>query len=65
MSREEEIVMRDVVNVGLVVNDRINQEVVSQLDLKEALEALRHVSHPYTTHPKKVISSAPTYPPLG
>lgn len=56
MSREEEIVLRDVMNAGLVVSDRIGREVASQLDLEEALEASRYASHPYTTHPREVIS---------
>lgn len=55
MAREEEIVMRDVNNAGLVVSDRIGREVASQLDLEEALEASRYASHPYTTHPREVI----------
>lgn len=53
MSREEEIVMRDVANAGLVVSDRIGREAASQLDLEEALEASRYASHPYTTHPRE------------
>lgn len=57
MAREEEIVMRDVNNAGLVVSDRIGREVASQLDLEEALEASRYASHPYTTHPREVIYS--------
>ena len=56
MAREEEIVMLDVTNAGLVVSDRIGREVASQLDLEEALEASRYASHPYTTHPREVIS---------
>ena len=54
MAREEEIVMRDVTNAGLVVSDRIGREVASQFDLEEALEASRYASHPYTTHPREV-----------
>ena len=57
MAREEEIVMLDVTNAGLVVSDRIGREVASQLDLEEALEASRYASHPYTTHPREVISN--------
>ncbi|GAV66265.1 Nucleoporin_C domain-containing protein/Nucleoporin_N domain-containing protein [Cephalotus follicularis] len=57
MSLEEEIVMRDVSNAGLVVSDRIGREVASQLDLEEALEASRYTSHPYSTHPRE-------WPPL-
>lgn len=48
--------MRDVTNAGLVVSDRIGREVSSQLDLEEALEASRYASHPYSTHPREVIS---------
>lgn len=54
MSSEEEILMRDVTNAGLVVSDRIGREVASQLDVEEALEASRYASHPYTTHPREV-----------
>lgn len=54
MSWEDEIVMRDVTNAGLVVSDRIGREVSSQLDLEEALEASRYASHPYSTHPREV-----------
>ncbi|WVZ26524.1 hypothetical protein V8G54_005068 [Vigna mungo] len=53
MSWEDEIVMRDVTNAGLVVSDRIGREVSSQLDLEEALEASRYTSHPYSTHPRE------------
>lgn len=56
MSWEDEIVMRDVTNAGLVVSDRIGREVSSQLDLEEALEASRYTSHPYSTHPREVAS---------
>jgi len=56
MSWEDEIVMRDVTNAGLVVSDRIGREVSSQLDLEEALEASRYTSHPYSTHPREVSS---------
>lgn len=56
MSWEDEIVMRDVTNAGLVVSDRIGREVASQLDLEEALEASRYASHPYSTHPREVFS---------
>ncbi|KAJ8770027.1 hypothetical protein K2173_009765 [Erythroxylum novogranatense] len=52
MSWEEEIVLRDVTNAGLVVSDRIGREVTAQLDLEEALEASRYASHPYSTHPR-------------
>ncbi|KAJ9135718.1 hypothetical protein P3X46_032870 [Hevea brasiliensis] len=54
---EEEIVLRDVTNAGLVVSDRIGREVAAQLDLEEALEASRYASHPYSTHPRE-------WPPL-
>ncbi|XP_057415824.1 nuclear pore complex protein NUP155 [Lotus japonicus] len=57
MSWEDEIVMRDVTNAGLVVSDRIGREVSSQLDFEEALEASRYVSHPYSTQPRE-------WPPL-
>ncbi|KAJ4843720.1 hypothetical protein Tsubulata_012870 [Turnera subulata] len=57
MSWEEEVVLRDVTNAGLVVSDRIGREVASQIDLEEALEASRYVSHPYSTHPRE-------WPPL-
>ncbi|XVE85482.1 hypothetical protein DITRI_Ditri17bG0094000 [Diplodiscus trichospermus] len=57
MSWEEEIVLRDVTNAGLVVSDRIGREVAAQLDLEEALEASRYASHPYSTHPRE-------WPPL-
>ncbi|OMO93980.1 Nucleoporin protein [Corchorus olitorius] len=57
MSWEEEIVMRDVTNAGLVVGDRIGREVAAQLDLEESLEASRYASHPYSTHPRE-------WPPL-
>ncbi|XP_073059527.1 nuclear pore complex protein NUP155 [Primulina eburnea] len=51
------IVMRDVTNAGLVVSDRIGREVAGQMDLEEALEASRYISHPYSTHPRE-------WPPL-
>ncbi|XP_043704564.1 nuclear pore complex protein NUP155-like [Telopea speciosissima] len=57
MSREEEIVVRDVTNAGLVVSDRISRDVSAQLDLEEALEAARYASHPYSSHPRE-------WPPL-
>ncbi|WCJ33618.1 Nuclear pore complex protein NUP155 [Euphorbia peplus] len=57
MSWDEEIVLRDVTNAGLVVSDRIGREVGSQLDLEEALEASRYASHPYSTQPRE-------WPPL-
>ncbi|XVF85446.1 hypothetical protein PTKIN_Ptkin17bG0118800 [Pterospermum kingtungense] len=57
MSWEEDIVMRDVTNAGLVVSDRIGREVAAQLDLEEALEASRYASHPYSTYPRE-------WPPL-
>ncbi|CAM8876478.1 unnamed protein product [Rhodiola kirilowii] len=57
MSREEEIVLRDVANAGIVVSDRISRDVSLQLDLEEALEASRYTSHPYSTHPRE-------WPPL-
>ncbi|KAJ7954324.1 Nuclear pore complex protein [Quillaja saponaria] len=57
MSWEDEIVMRDVTNAGIVVSDRIGREVASQLDLEEALEASRYASHPYSAHPRE-------WPPL-
>lgn len=54
MSREDEVVLRDVTSAGLVVSDRIGREIASQLDLEEALEASRYASHPYSSHPKEV-----------
>ncbi|CAN1311568.1 Nuclear pore complex protein NUP155 [Linum perenne] len=57
MSGEEDLVIRDVKNAGLVVSDRIGRELSSQLDLEEALEASRYASHPYSTHPRE-------WPPL-
>ncbi|KAK9740638.1 hypothetical protein RND81_03G050200 [Saponaria officinalis] len=54
---EDEIVMRDVTHAGLVVSDRINNDVSNRLDLEDALAAARLSSHPYTTHPKE-------WPPL-
>ncbi|RYR17778.1 hypothetical protein Ahy_B03g062459 [Arachis hypogaea] len=57
MSWEDEVVMRDVTNAGLVVSDRIGREVSPQLDLEEALEASRYASHPYSTLPRE-------WPPL-
>ncbi|KAF8398942.1 hypothetical protein HHK36_014807 [Tetracentron sinense] len=57
MSREEEIVIRDVTNAGLVVSDRIGRDVAVQIDLEEALEASRYVSHPYSSLPRE-------WPPL-
>ena len=56
MSWDDEIVVRDVTNAGLVVSDRINRDVAAQTDLEEALEASRYTSHPYSTHPREVIS---------
>lgn len=53
MSWEDEIVMRDVTNAGLVVSDRIGREVALQLDLEESLEASRYASHPYSAYPKE------------
>lgn len=54
MSRDEEIVLRDVSNAGIVVSDRISRDLSSQLDLEEALEASRYTSHPYSSHPREV-----------
>ncbi|KAK4400101.1 Nuclear pore complex protein [Sesamum angolense] len=54
---ENEVVMRDVTNAGLVVSDRIGREIAGQVDLEEALEASRYSSHPYSTHPRE-------WPPL-
>ncbi|OIW10086.1 hypothetical protein TanjilG_21923 [Lupinus angustifolius] len=53
MSWEEEIVMRDVTNAGLVVSDRIARELSSHLDLEESLEASRYATHPYSTNPRE------------
>lgn len=55
MSWDNEIVMRDVTNAGLVVSDRIGRDVASQVDLEDALEASRYASHPYTAQPREVI----------
>lgn len=57
MAWEDEIVLRDVLNAGLVVSDRVGREAAAQLDLEEALEAARYASHPYSTHPRE-------WPPL-
>lgn len=54
MSGDNEIVMRDVTNAGLVVSDRIGRDVASQIDLEDALEASRYASHPYTAQPREV-----------
>lgn len=54
MSWEDEIVLRDVTNAGIVVSDRIGREAGSQFDLEETLEAARYASHPYSTHPREV-----------
>ncbi|KAL6543857.1 hypothetical protein OROGR_010354 [Orobanche gracilis] len=54
---ENEVVMRDVTNAGLVISDHIGREIAGQLDLEEALEASRYSSHPYSTHPRE-------WPPL-
>ncbi|KAL7149542.1 hypothetical protein ABFS83_05G048200 [Erythranthe nasuta] len=54
---ENEVVMRDVTNAGLVVSDRIGREIAGHVDLEEALEASRYSSHPYTSHPRE-------WPPL-
>ncbi|KAL6577515.1 hypothetical protein OROMI_009843 [Orobanche minor] len=52
---ENEVVMRDVTNAGLVISDHIGREIAGQLDLEEALEASRYSSHPYSTHPREFI----------
>ncbi|KAK3027483.1 hypothetical protein RJ639_040284, partial [Escallonia herrerae] len=57
MSWENEVVLRDVSNAGIVVSDRIGRDLATQLDLEEALEASRYASHPYTAHPRE-------WPPL-
>ncbi|KAK9099995.1 hypothetical protein Scep_023425 [Stephania cephalantha] len=57
MSRDEEIVLRDVSNAGLVVSDRIARDAATHLDLEESLEVARYASHPYSAHPKE-------WPPL-
>lgn len=54
-SWEEEVVLRDVTNAGIVVSDHIAREAASKLDLEEALEASRYASHPYAAHPREVI----------
>ncbi|KAJ0492375.1 putative nucleoporin, nucleoporin, nucleoporin, subdomain 1 [Helianthus annuus] len=57
MSLENDIVMRDIMKASVVVSDRIGRDVSAQLDLEEALEASRYISHPYSTHPSE-------WPPL-
>ncbi|KAF5207744.1 Nuclear pore complex protein, partial [Thalictrum thalictroides] len=57
MSWENEIVVRDVTNAGLVVSDRVGRDAATQIDLEEALEASRYSSHPYATQPKEWPSS--------
>ena len=49
------VVMRDVTHAGLVVSDRINNDISNRLDLEDSLAAARLSSHPYTTHPKEVV----------
>ncbi|XP_074264142.1 nuclear pore complex protein NUP155 [Silene latifolia] len=56
-AKEDEVVMRDVTHAGLVVSDRISNELSNRLDLDDALNAARSSSHPYTTPPKE-------WPPL-
>ncbi|MFS7992901.1 hypothetical protein Hanom_Chr12g01087751 [Helianthus anomalus] len=53
MSLENDIVMRDIMKASVVVSDRIGRDVSAQLDLEEALEASRYISHPYSTHPRE------------
>lgn len=55
MALDEDVVLRDVTNAGVVISDRIAREAATQLDLEEALEASRYASDPYTTHPREVI----------
>lgn len=55
---ENEVVMRDVTNAGLIVTDRIGREIGAQLDLEDALEASRYSSHPYSSHPREVCFAA-------
>ncbi|KAF3621306.1 hypothetical protein FXO38_31875, partial [Capsicum annuum] len=57
MSGDNEIVMRDVINAGIVVSDRIGRDVSLRIDLEDALEASRYASHPYTAQPRE-------WPPL-
>ncbi|XP_022157766.1 nuclear pore complex protein NUP155 [Momordica charantia] len=57
MALDEDVVLRDVTNAGVVISDRIAREAATQLDLEEALEASRYASDPYTTHPRE-------WPPL-
>ncbi|KAF5201025.1 Nuclear pore complex protein [Thalictrum thalictroides] len=57
MSWENEIVVRDVTNAGLVVSDRIGRDAAAQIDIEESLEASRYSSHPYATQPKEWPSS--------
>lgn len=64
MSWENEVVLRDVTNAGIVVSDRIARDVAAQLDLEEALEASRYASHPYSTHPREVTTFMPFLGPF-
>uniref|UniRef100_A0A0A0KJ04 Nucleoporin Nup133/Nup155-like N-terminal domain-containing protein n=3 Tax=Cucumis sativus TaxID=3659 RepID=A0A0A0KJ04_CUCSA len=57
MALDEDVVLRDVTNAGVVITDRIAREVATQLDLEESLEASRYATDPYTTHPRE-------WPPL-
>lgn len=56
MAWQNEILIRDVVNAGTVVSDRIGREMTGHLDLEESLEASRYASHPYSTYPREVLS---------
>ncbi|KAG6396768.1 hypothetical protein SASPL_142925 [Salvia splendens] len=62
---ENEVVMRDVTNAGVIVSDRIGREIVAQLDLEDALEASRYSSHPYSTHPREWAEEVVTTLMLG
>ena len=55
MALDEDVVLRDVTNAGIVITNRIAREVATQLDLEESLEASRYATDPYTAHPREVI----------
>ncbi|XP_038977739.1 nuclear pore complex protein NUP155-like isoform X1 [Phoenix dactylifera] len=57
MAWEDEIVGLDVASAGVVVSERIEKEAAGQVDLREALEASKLATHPYSSHPKE-------WPPL-
>ncbi|XP_010932548.2 nuclear pore complex protein NUP155 isoform X1 [Elaeis guineensis] len=53
MAWEDEIVELDVASAGVVVSERIEKEAAGQVDLRDALEASKLASHPYSSHPKE------------